>query len=253
VETAESPGRWVKYPGPRPRAHTRLFAFHYAGGSASIFRAWPGRLPDGIEVIAIQLPGREGRIAEPPYDRMDPLVDQLIAVLQPHLDRPFVYFGCSMGARVSYALAQAQRERGLPLPGALFLAASPGPSLPVRVPGWDEPDEQLVDYLRGLGGTPGAVLDKPELLSLVLPTVRADLTVVATWPYTGPAALPIPIHAFAGADDHYATPDRMAAWRRETEQDFTLSVIDGGHFFIHSALPEVLDLIARDLEIGVLT
>lgn len=238
---------WVRRLANRPAAEVRLFCFHYAGGAASVFRRWPEELPDVVDPVAVQLPGRENRFDEPPFDRMTPLVDTLLAVLRPHLDLPFAFFGCSMGARVAFGLSHALLAAGGPLPEALFVAASPGPSLPIRVPGWDESDELLVAYLRDLGGTPEDVLADQDLLAVLLPTVRADLTVVATWPYTDPDPLPIPIHALAGVGDHYATPDRMRAWRRETTAGFTHHVLPGDHFFIHGEASRVVDIVADGL------
>lgn len=238
---------WVRYLANRPDATVRLFCFHYAGGAASVFRQWPRGLPDWVEPVAIQLPGRENRFGEPLFDRMAPLVATLLDVLPPHLDPPFAFFGCSMGARVAFALGHALRDAGDPLPEALFLAASPGPSQPIRVPGWDESDELLVQYMRDLGGTPDDVLADADLLSVLLPTVRADLTVVATWPYTAPAPLPVPIHALAGSGDPYATPNRMLAWSRETSTAFAHHVIPGDHFFIHGAVDRVIDVVTGGL------
>lgn len=239
--------RWVKHYLRRPDAPVRLFGFHYAGGSASLFRPWASGLPSFAETVGVQLPGRENRLGEPPFERMAPLVDRLVDVLVPHFDRPFAFFGYSMGARVAFALGHALRERGLPSPSLLFVAGSPGPSLESEVEGWDESDERLIDYLRDLGGTPADVLDRPDLLSVLLPTVRADLTVVATTPYRSRRPLEVPIHALAGMDDDYASPAHMQAWSVETAAGFELSAVPGGHFFVHSAPEQVLDLVAGRL------
>ena len=72
----------------------------------------PVLLPPAIEPIAVQLPGRADRFGEPAFDRMAPLVDELVEVLKPLLDRPFACYGVSMGSRVAWALAHALRERG---------------------------------------------------------------------------------------------------------------------------------------------
>jgi surfactin synthase thioesterase subunit len=238
---------WVRQLAKRPAAGVRLFCFHYAGGAASVFRRWPKSLPDSVSPVAIQLPGREDRFGEPVFDRMEPLVDTLVELLDPHLDLPFAFFGCSMGARVAFGLSHALRDRGKPLPEALFVAASPGPSLPIRVPGWDESDELLIAYMRDLGGTPEGVLSDESLLSVILPTLRADLTTVATWPYQELEPLPVPIHALAGSGDHYATPDRMLAWSKETAAEFTHHVLPGDHFFIHGAADSVIDIVSGEL------
>jgi medium-chain acyl-[acyl-carrier-protein] hydrolase len=46
----------------------RLFCISYAGGGASVFRSWSDRLPDCVEVCAVQLAGRESRAG-----KLDPL------------------------------------------------------------------------------------------------------------------------------------------------------------------------------------
>src|SRR5262245_9118331 len=109
---------WVRRLAARPDAEARLFCFHYAGGAASVFRQWPKGLPASVEPVAIQLPGRENRFGQPVFDRMEPLVDTLVELIEPHLDLPFAFFGCSMGARVAFGLSHALRARGGPLPAA---------------------------------------------------------------------------------------------------------------------------------------
>ena len=56
---------WLPYYRPVDNAQLRLVAFHWAGGSASGYNgpAWRN-LPDGVELLAVQLPGREKRKTE---------------------------------------------------------------------------------------------------------------------------------------------------------------------------------------------
>jgi surfactin synthase thioesterase subunit len=245
--TAEARGKWLRYYGPRDTGKLRLFCFHYAGGNAAMFRDWPKLLPAEIEPIAIQLPGRDNRHAERPYEHIEPLVADLIGVLAPLLAKPFACYGFSMGARVALALAHALRDRGLPAPGKLFVASSAAPTLRLPVRGWNESDDGLVDYLRDLGGTPPQLFNDPDLLGLFLPTVRADLKVVGTCPMPDRPPLTTPIRAFAGAADTEAAPARMLAWQAETNADFHLDTVPGAHFFSPKGMRWVLDSIANDL------
>ena len=128
----------------------------------------------------------------------------------------------------------------------LFVAGSPGPSLPVAVPGWDRADEELIEYVGGTGGVPPAVLADRDLLTTMLSTIRADLTVVASWPYR-PAPLRCPVRAFAGESDGYASPERMRAWRHETESSFSLDVLPGGHFFPRDERARLLTAVSHEL------
>src|SRR2546423_15412499 len=98
--------RWLPSVRPRPGAEVRLFCFPYAGGGASVFRAWADSLPSSVEVRPVQLPGRETRFREPAFTRLPPLVEALAESLRPYLDRPFAFFGHSLGALVAFELAR---------------------------------------------------------------------------------------------------------------------------------------------------
>src|SRR5215216_1291987 len=87
---------WFKPAAPNPSAPLRLFCFPYAGGGSTIFRNWPRQLSPHVEVVTALLPGREGRLREPPLDRVDKVVDAAAENIRPWLDRPFAFFGHSM-------------------------------------------------------------------------------------------------------------------------------------------------------------
>jgi medium-chain acyl-[acyl-carrier-protein] hydrolase len=94
------PGQWFSIRQPNPRAALRLFCFPYAGGGARIYSAWPQNLPPSFEVCAVQLPGRETRMREQPFRALTPAVEAVAAAIEPYLDRPFAFFGHSMGAMI---------------------------------------------------------------------------------------------------------------------------------------------------------
>ena len=87
-------------------------------------------LPAGVAVWPVQLPGRGSRYKEPPYVSMPALVNAVANAIEPFLDLPFVFFGHSMGAMMSFELAQAVRERFQLQPKHLFVSGSGGPHLP---------------------------------------------------------------------------------------------------------------------------
>lgn len=239
--------RWLKRFAPPPPSNAiRLLCFHYAGGSAVLFRHWPELLP-AVDVIAVQLPGRADRFLEERYDRMGPLVAELVEVLRPSLGRPFACYGVSMGARVAWALAHELRRRGLPAPRALFVAASGGPALDDGNWLWEDRDDGLEGYVREMGGTPPSVLAEPGLLAALLPVLEADLTVLSTHDFHPEEPLGIPIHAFAGVHDQEAGPERMRAWRRETTAEFSMDVLACGHFFDPAAEERMTGAIGRRL------
>src|SRR5271168_1373112 len=99
---------WLKFwsaPSPGPPSF-RLFCFHHAGGGASLFRGWPRLFQAGYEIAGIQLPGREHRLREMPYDSLKDLVPALHSAIACELRAPFAFFGHSLGALLAFELTR---------------------------------------------------------------------------------------------------------------------------------------------------
>jgi medium-chain acyl-[acyl-carrier-protein] hydrolase len=239
---------WITRPKPRSQAQLRLFCFPYAGGSASIYRAWPDDLPRTIEVCAVALPGRGGRLLEAPFHNLLPMVRALSDAIVPYLDRPFAFFGHSMGALVAFELARHLRRQRRPTPIHLFVSGRSAPQL--RRPGSGIhrlPRKAFVEGLRVLNGTPPEVLQSEEMLEMLLPALLADFTACAEYVYTGDAPLECPISAYGGRDDPEVTEDELRAWRDQTLRPFTMRLFEGDHFFLRSASADVLATISVPL------
>jgi medium-chain acyl-[acyl-carrier-protein] hydrolase len=243
---------WVTCPRPNPQARLRLFCFPYAGGGASLFRTWADDLPPAVEVCPIQLPGRENRFIEPRYTHVAPLIAALGEALHPYLDKPCALFGHSMGALIAFELARYLRQRDGFIPERLFVAAHRAPQLPYRRPPLHPlPDPAFTAALRRLNGTPPGVLEHVELWELMLPLLRADFTLAETYTYTPDEPLTCPISAFGGMGDHEVDWEDIAAWSEQTRGSFTLRMLTGDHFFLHSARTLLLPAISQDLAAAV--
>src|SRR5690242_2395400 len=103
---------WVWHT-PRPsEPRVRLLLLPNAGAGASTFRAWTA--PESVQLLPIQLPGREDRLFEPPYAHLSDLVPALAAALEPWLDLPFAIYGHSMGALIAFELTRWLRATNRP-------------------------------------------------------------------------------------------------------------------------------------------
>ena len=246
-----APSPWTRVVRPRPAARLRLICLPWAGGGASGYRDWPSHLPDDVEVVAVQLPGREARFAEPPVSSMEPLVARLAAGVLGQLDRPFALFGHSMGALIAFELARRLRSMGRD-PVRLLVAGSRAPHLPSRRARDRHtlPDQEFVSTVRELGGMPPEVLGSPDLLDLVLPALRADFALVETHTHGAGPVLHCPISAFGGVEDDDVGRDDLAAWSRHTTGPFRSHLLPGGHFFVHSSRESLLRIVATEVDGG---
>ena len=248
MSTPDSADRWILRPRPRPAARLRLLCIPHAGGGASFFRGWADLFPDSVEVCPVQLPGREQRIREAPFDQLEPLVEALTEAVLRRAELPFAVFGHSNGALVGFELARRLRRMGERGPVHLVASGRRAPHAPPRLPLTHAlPDEEFLRELEMLGGIPDQLRGHPELLELVLPVLRADITVHETYEYGDEPPLEIPITGYAGADDQRAPPDTVAEWAFHTTREFSLRNFPGGHFFLASERERVIREVARDL------
>lgn len=243
-----STGNWLTCPKPNPRASMRLFCFPYAGGGASVFRTWPDELPADIEFYAIELPSRGRRIKEPPITRMEPLVRGIAGAIESLLDKPFCFFGHSMGALTGFELARLLRREGRAQPSHLFVSGAIAPQIKDNQEvTYNLPEPEFLDVLRRLGGTPHEVLEHEELLQLMLPTLRADFELLQFYEYVDEPPFSFPITAFGGLQDKEVSREDIEGWRVHTTATFILRFFQGDHFFLLSDRSRLLWAMSQEL------
>jgi medium-chain acyl-[acyl-carrier-protein] hydrolase len=185
---------------------------------------------------------------EKPFSRISPLVSALSQELLPWLDKPFAFFGHSMGALVSFELARLLQKKGGPQPLHLFVSGAAAPHLPPReIPIYALPEREFIKALRSLNGTPKELLESEELMQLILPTLRADFAVCDTYTYKNGAALRCPITICGGTRDRKLSRSDLQAWRLETDASFHMQMFPGDHFFLHTARSQLLTLLSAQL------
>jgi medium-chain acyl-[acyl-carrier-protein] hydrolase len=233
------------FPGAESTAGPRLFCFPHAGGGAAAFAGWQSaRIP----ACPVRLPGRESRMAEAPFTHMGPLVEALAGGIEGYLAESYAFFGHSMGAAVAFELARALGRRGLRGPAALFVSGARAPRcrrdwVPPPAPS----DEELIEELRHLEGTPADLLEDPLAMRAMLPALRADAALYRDYVYAEGTPLACPIHAYGGEGDSRIAGEHLEAWAHETTGPFTLRWFSGGHFFPYARHEEFLRGLAADL------
>jgi medium-chain acyl-[acyl-carrier-protein] hydrolase len=242
-------GTWFHCRKPNPDAQLRLLCFPYAGGGVSVYRLWPDRLPSEIEVWAIQLPGRDGRLREPIPADLQTLAGALAEGLGLLMDRPFACFGHSMGGLLAFEFVRELRRRSQMGPMQLLVSARRAPQLPRNEPPLHTlPEPQFIEMLRQrYNGIPAAILAEPELMQLFMPMLRADFKLIELYQHQAEAPLDCPIAAFGGAQDPLAPRADLAAWQTQSSGAFSLQLFPGGHFYLQDAQAQLLAALAREL------
>jgi surfactin synthase thioesterase subunit len=230
------------------RPDLRLFVLHHAGGSHLLYRNWPAGLPDTWDVRLLDAPGHGHLLDQPRITDARRLADFLLRSIEPELTCPYALFGHSMGALVTYEITRQLVDRGLPLPVWVGISARVAPQL-ARERSWyhELSDAELRIRLKELGGTPGGILDDPDLWAVYAPIIRGDLRLVENWhPDPDAPPLPVALSAYAGAEDRSSSPLRMAGWEEHSEHFLGLRVFDGGHFYFVDDPGPLLRQIERD-------
>lgn len=222
------------------RAHTRLYMFAYAGGSAAVFRQWPSYFDASYELIGIQLPGHGSRMLEPAETDHRVLVRDIADALVAEQSTPsLAFYGHSMGALLAHHVALELLRRGASQPDCLFVSGCKPPHLartPRRVAAMSDAD--FIEELRSLDGTPAALLNNVELMQLLLPIIKADFMLLDGWyqalPSEPQAELALPICAMSGRRDLHCSREDMEGWQAHTMGPLETLEYSGGHFFLQS-------------------
>jgi medium-chain acyl-[acyl-carrier-protein] hydrolase len=224
----------------------RLFCFPYSGGAASAYRDWQRSLPAEFDVRPVQLPGRENRLLEDPISDLDTLLESLATDLRPALTAPFAFFGHSMGAVISWELARLLCHCYGATPVHMFVSGCPALPYVHHRNYADLPDAELTAHLRAIGGTPEEVLRDGEMMELLLPSIRADFTLLSNYKYQSGELLGCPVTAFAGDRDLSFPIEYLYEWSKLTSADCGVRILSGGHFFLHEAKDDLLrEIVAR--------
>ncbi|MFB8408822.1 thioesterase II family protein [Streptomyces albidoflavus] len=243
----EDNGLWIRRFQPRDDAAVRLVCLPHAGGSASFYFPMAKAVPAGIDVLAVQYPGRQDRRSEPGVTDLHTLADQVTEALLPWTDRPLALFGHSMGSSLGYEVARRLEERHNVVPAHLFASGRRAPSRYVHETVHQRDDDGLIAELKRLSGTDSQVLGDEELLRMVLPAIRADYEAAETYRERPSAPLRSPVTVLTGDTDPKVTLDQARAWAGHTEGSFGCHVFPGGHFYLANHQPQIVRIIADQL------
>ena len=215
-----------------PTVRRRIFCIHPVGAGASMFSHFIYHAPADTEVMAFQLPGRENRSEEVPYESMDLLIAEMAQAMQPYLDQPFMMIGHSFGGVVGYELIRYLDTHYGVKPVHLTVTGTIAPQLTT---GWKRTEaitktaqrsyseEKIIGILN--------YIDDVDFLRSILPVMRGDMPLIMSYRYQARTPVDFPITAFAANQDEVVSIEQVGAWKEQTGRAFSLEVVDGDHWF----------------------
>jgi len=237
--------KWILQSKNRIDADYRLFCIPYAGTGATMYRTWQQYF-DNVEIVPVQLPGRENRISEALVNDIQILTGMIYEGIKEYLNKPFSIFGHSMGGMLAYELLlKIKREKGL-LPDILFMSGSSIEKLEDKILVGRMDDEQLIDYLLKSGGTLEELIGYEEFRRSFFPIIRSDYQLVEGY-NSSKEKLECKIRAFASHSDTEIYPQYTEAMYKYTD-DFTITYFEGNHFFVGTSEDQVCNKIKNELD-----
>ncbi|MEV5676432.1 MULTISPECIES: thioesterase II family protein [unclassified Streptomyces] len=213
---------------------TTVLCVPFAGAGASVFRPWLPLCENRFDLAAVQLPGREQRFAEEPYQDVAVAVEGLMPEVLERVSGggPVVLFGHSLGAVLSYEIAhRLAATDGVEL-AALVVSGSPGPWTRRENGASGLDDEQFLERVKEFAGYRHEALEDPEMRELLLPSLRADVEMHESYVALSDTPLPVPITSVRGSTDTLVTPDQAMEWGKATGREFDFVEVEGGHMYL---------------------
>jgi len=234
---------WVRRFHPSAAPVARLVCFPHAGGSASYYFPLSQAMTPSVEVLALQYPGRQDRMAETPLTSIRDFAAHAFEALQPWADLPLVFFGHSMGATIAFEVARLFDAADTSVQG-LFVSGRRAPTTHRDERVHLQSDDAIVAEVMTLDGTDSGLLSDTDFLRMILPAIKNDYRAIETYRYRPSRGLRCPITAMVGDDDPKATLDEVRAWREQTSGPFELQVFTGGHFYLSGHQSEIVNAIS---------
>jgi surfactin synthase thioesterase subunit len=244
-------GQWLVPLAQPAEPALEILCLPWAGGDAAGFYPLKAHVGPDVALWAVAPPGRQQRLMEPRVTDLERWIEAIGREIGRLPGRPLALLGHSFGALLAFELAHWLVDRGHPVVDLVCVSARRGPGMPSRTSHLaGATDDELVSWMRRLGGIRDELLFSREMLDLVLPPLRDDIALDVAYRPPERTPLDIPILVLTGDDDPTLPIGDLSDWERRTSAGCELCVLPGGHFYLQDRPGHVLGLIRKSLSLG---
>ncbi len=232
----------------QPPGNVNCCVFPYSGSGVALFAPWKKHFNDGIGLFAAKLPGREDRLHEPLRTELLPLANDFAGAIHrsPLANSPLVLAGFSLGALLAFEVARELRKRDVPV-SVLFAGAARAPHgrwSKGRLHKLQRDDDFIRELNAMYDAIPQKVIDDPGARAVLMPIIRADITLFETYRYTSDEPLACELITLTGTDDPVVQARHIFPWR-QMAQSYRHRSFSGGHYFAKTHREAVVKTILR--------
>jgi len=226
-----------------------LFCLPYAGGSETIYYDWQKHLCSSIQLEPIELKGRGNRYDEDFYESFEDAIDDIFLNIKDKMTQHnYAFFGHSLGSLLTYELYYKICDENLPKPKHIFFSGNVAPSIREPKKLHKLPDDEFMNEIMDLGGTPEEVLGSEELLQLVRPILRNDMKINENYIYKERTEkITCDTTVFSGKQEDIKL-EELLKWKDHCSQGFKIHMMAGNHFFINNNIENITRIISSELE-----
>jgi surfactin synthase thioesterase subunit len=217
----------------------KAILLHHAGGDKYAFRNVQQWLQPELNAVALEIPGRGDRFADPLITSIEGMADDLYPKLLAELNEDYIFIGMSMGALLSFLLTHRLAQHGERLPEHMFLVSRmPFANYEAGIDFAALDSAAFWDYIISYDARSRPIAEHAELRGFYEPILRADFTAMQTYHHSfdGLPKLPVPASVYYGKEDNKVIDaNRIQEWSRQFENVPEYEVFEGGHFFFYES------------------
>ena len=221
--------------------------FPHAGAAAASYRRLATALAAGGDTFIVQYPQRAERLGEPAPDTLHDLADGLLRAGPWQRVAPLRLFGHSMGAVVAFEFARIAEQHGVAV-HKLWVSAGPVPSTVAGAARAADQSRRSCSPTWSISVAPTRGCWPTRSSPNCSPTrCAADYQALNRYQCgaDGPHPRRHPRASAAGMTTA-STRGCCAQWATHTAGRFTLSMYDGGHFYVNDHIDAVADRVMSD-------